>query len=114
MTCGACCATFRVFFHWSETLPESHGVPSDSCTAASPHLNVMNGTDLANPRCNALLGSLGESVQCSIYDQRPGPCRNFKASLEDGTPNSRCDQARMKNGLNPLSVKDWIMGSEDQ
>ncbi len=29
--------------------------------------------------CACLVGTLGESVRCSIYEDRPGICRSFKA-----------------------------------
>ncbi len=108
VTCGACCVSFRVFFHWSETLPESFEVPLGSCESASPHLNVMKGTNQPDPRCEQLEGRVGEQVGCAIYENRPGPCRNLQASFEDGVHHSRCDDARIKQGLKVLTEQNWL------
>ncbi len=58
-------------------------------------------------RCQALEGKIGTAVGCKIYDRRPSPCRNFKASFEDGQHNQRCDDARAVMGLSPLTPEDW-------
>ena len=34
---------------------------------------------LADNRCAALLGKLGKSVRCAIYQFRPAPCRRVEA-----------------------------------
>lgn len=59
-------------------------------------------------RCVALHGHVGRHVSCRIYQNRPSPCRNFKASYEDGTQNPRCDESRVARGLEPLTLKDWL------
>lgn len=43
-------------------------------------------------RCAALEGELGE-VRCTIYDDRPGLCREFEAGSDD------CVEARQRFGL---------------
>jgi Fe-S-cluster containining protein len=63
---------------------------------------VMIGTEGAAPRCIALLGDIGRSVRCSIYDRRPSICREFEPSWQNNTPNSRCDKARLAWGMQPL------------
>jgi Fe-S-cluster containining protein len=60
----------------------------------------MQGTNQANPRCVALTGEIGKQVGCSIYANRPSPCREFVAGDEDVNP--FCDKARAKYGLPPL------------
>jgi Fe-S-cluster containining protein len=37
---------------------------------------------LPDQRCKALLGSVGRRVRCSIYAQRPAPCRRVQAGSE--------------------------------
>ena len=102
LSCGACCATFRVSFYWAEAVPESHTEKLNDFYAC------MKGTnDHASPRCVALGGALGESVACSIYENRPSPCRSFEASLENGIVNERCDRARAGKGFLPLTSADW-------
>jgi uncharacterized protein len=105
--CGACCASFRVSFHWSETLEESFRVPVDLTQPVTPHLLAMKGTDQEKPHCQALEGIVGQSVSCRIYQNRSSTCRNFKASFEDGTHSPICDEARIKRGLVPLTAQDW-------
>ncbi len=50
---------------------------------------------------------MGEAVACKIYESRPTPCRDFTASFENGEPNPRCDQARARYGLPPLTPQSW-------
>ncbi|MBC7466132.1 MAG: YkgJ family cysteine cluster protein [Bdellovibrio sp.] len=107
LSCGACCAFFRVSLHWLETSAESYGVPLALTERVSPHQNSMLGTGHANPSCISLKGIVGESVSCTIYENRPGSCRSFSASYEDGTVNSRCAVARLSKGLGPLQPSDW-------
>ena len=105
--CGACCSAFRVSFHWSETLEDSFNVPIELTVKVSPHLTAMKFNNQNSKRCSALIGNIGKSVSCKIYDNRPSPCRNFKASFEDGSQNLRCDEARATMGLLPLTLEDW-------
>lgn len=68
----------------------------------------MRGTnDKHHPKCQALNGRIGKDAKCSIYEKRPTPCREFRASYEEGHQNRRCDEARAKHGLRPLTPQDW-------
>lgn len=107
LNCGACCAYYRVSFHWSETLAESFGVPLGLTLPMPPHRQVMNGTDQEKPLCVAFKGKIGGSGSCTIYKNRPSCCREFKASFEDGNHSENCDKARAGNGLGALTVSDW-------
>lgn len=106
-SCGACCATFKVSFHWSETLSDSHAVPLHLTSGLTAHRNTMLGTDSEDPRCIALAGVVGVSSNCSIYANRPDCCRSFAASFENGNQDLRCDQARVKKGLKILTLESW-------
>lgn len=108
LSCGACCAHYRVSFHWSETLSESFGVPVDLTAELSPHRNVMKGTDQSAPRCAAFIGVVGAAAACSIYQNRPGCCRDFKASYENGEVSRSCDEARIASGMQTLILSDWM------
>ncbi len=108
LSCGACCAFFRVSFHWTETAAESHGVPIALTKPISQYMNAMDGTDQLKPICVALRGVVGESTSCSIYEKRPNCCRLFKASFEDGSINESCDEARLSKGLKVLRPSDWV------
>jgi len=106
LRCGACCASFRVAFHWSEAQPVNpDGVP-EALVESLRHHEVALRTD-ATLRCVALRGKVGEAASCSIYAQRPSPCRTLRASWEDGTPEPQCDRAREKHGLAALTLADW-------
>ncbi|MFP5518355.1 MAG: YkgJ family cysteine cluster protein [Bdellovibrionia bacterium] len=107
--CGACCAKYRVSFHWSETLPDSFNVPVDLTYPITPHLVAMRTDSLEKHRCVALKGEVGNLVSCSVYLNRPTPCREFAVSYENGLPNERCDQARASRGLKPLTPSDWVL-----
>jgi Fe-S-cluster containining protein len=107
--CGACCAHFRASFYWAEADDASPGgVPVALTEKLTPHLRVMKGTNQPAPRCVALLGEIGQSVRCTIHPQRSTVCRDFDASWSNGEPNPRCDAARARHGLPPLTPDDWI------
>jgi Fe-S-cluster containining protein len=88
VTCGVCCASFRVDFSTMETQAEGGSVPDGL---------AVEVTDHSQPRCAALTGKLGERVACGIYEWRPSPCREFEAGSE------ACQRARVRHGLPPLA-----------
>ena len=101
--CGACCAAFRVDFHCADLAsPEHDGVAPELTVALGGKLLRMLGTDAAPPRCVALAGEIGQAVQCTIYQQRPGPCRDFAPYAALGIGDDACDRARRRHGLPPL------------
>lgn len=109
MSCGACCAYYRVIFYWREieSVPEQYQVPEKLSTDCGPFARAMLGTVEKKPRCKALYGEVGTQVACSVYENRPSPCRDFKASFSDGQHNPRCDEARARHGLRPLKAQDF-------
>lgn len=104
MHCGACCAYFRVSFYWAEADDGEGPVPSLLTEPLFPFLRCMAGTNNKKPRCTALKGEIGESVSCSIYANRPSPCREFMPSLEEDQINDACNRARAHYGLPPLAT----------
>jgi len=104
ISCGACCAYFRVSFYWAEAEDGGGPVPVDRTEPVTPFLRCMQGTNSKTPRCTALEGEIGQSVACSIYLNRPTPCREFDQSGENGIANEACDRARARYGLPPLPV----------
>lgn len=106
LACGACCAAFRVAFHWSECAPNGV-VPEDAVVRWDAHRVALRGTDSRMPRCAQLDGSVGQGTFCRIYARRPTPCRDMRAAWEDGAPSDQCDRARAAYGLAPLSASDW-------
>lgn len=107
MSCGACCAYFRVSFYWAEADDAGGLVPSHLTEPLTPFLRCMSGTNQKQSRCVALAGTPGESACCTIYAQRPSPCREFLMSGENGEINEACDRARARYGLAPL-YKDML------
>lgn len=106
--CGACCAAFRVSFHRSELAAENGaGVPPDYAVHEIRNTMRMKGTDDSPPRCIALRGEVGVAVSCSIYQDRPSPCREFGALAEVGIYERACNRARAMHGLPPVPVEDW-------
>jgi Fe-S-cluster containining protein len=109
LRCGACCASFRVAFHWSEAEPDLGGqVPPAFTEQLDPHRVVMRGTQAYRPRCVALEGAVGEHVRCAIYPQRPSICRQVQPAWEAGQPNPQCERARRMHGLPALTPQDWL------
>ena len=111
LSCGVCCTMFRVSFYWREVADDENpgGVPPGLTeTAPVPHRVMMRGTGADPVRCVALEGEPGRAVRCGIHPRRPTPCRAFAASYEDGlSPNPRCDEARARHGMRPLTPDDW-------
>ena len=102
LTCGACCAYFRVSFFWGECQSAGGTVPDDSVIAINSTFVAMIGTDRKPARCTALMGSVGEGVRCTMYENRSSSCQGFHASWEQGVHNPHCDAARAAHGLAPL------------
>lgn len=68
----------------------------------------MKGTEVKHQiKCSGLTGRIGHNAHCTIYHNRPTPCRNFMASYENGKHNPRCDEARAAHGLKPLRRSDY-------
>jgi Fe-S-cluster containining protein len=92
--CGACCATYRVSFYWAEAEP----LPAALTRPLGRWYACMAGTERPQPRCEALAGAIGGAVACTVYDQRPSPCRELQPG-ED-----KCQRARRRHGLPPLGI----------
>lgn len=112
MTCGACCAHFRVSFYWAEADDAGGVVPADLTEPLNLMMRAMRGTNAREPRCVALQGEPGGCVSCGIYAQRPSPCREFAMSGESGVYNEACDRARARYGLPPLYHPSGFMAEK--
>ncbi|WP_334178641.1 YkgJ family cysteine cluster protein [Pseudoxanthomonas sp.] len=109
LTCGACCAHFRVSFHWSEADPDQGGVvPIGLTEPLRVHERVMRGTSRKSPWCVALDADIGRYSRCTIHDRRPSVCALVPASLEFGERSVQCDKARLAHGLPLLVEADWV------
>lgn len=108
LRCGACCAFFRVAFHWSEADASLGGVvPPELTETLDPHRLVMRGTQASKPRCVALQGTVGQAAHCGVYEGRPSVCREVQPSWEFGALSPQCDKARIAHGLPVLIPADW-------
>ncbi|MCY1286487.1 putative zinc- or iron-chelating domain protein [compost metagenome] len=114
LTCGACCAHFRVSFFWGECQSAGGVVPDDLVVQVSAHRVAMRGTDGKPVRCVGLLGDVGCGVRCTVYEQRSSTCREFSAAWTDGQANPHCDAARAAYGLPPLSPPERPLLSPDR
>ena len=103
LSCGACCAHFRVSFYWGECQSAGGCVPDEQVEQISPYHAAMRGTTSQPVRCTGLLGEVGGGVRCTLYEQRSSTCRDFHASWEFGEHNPHCDAARAAYGLPPLT-----------
>ncbi|WP_447592337.1 YkgJ family cysteine cluster protein [Aquipseudomonas campi] len=103
LSCGACCAYFRVSFYWGECQSAGGSVPDQLVEQVSPIHVAMQGTCSKPARCVGLLGDVGGAVRCTLYAQRSSTCREFDASWENGVANPHCDAARAAHGLPPLT-----------
>jgi len=96
LTCGACCASFRVDFAVPELDDRGGRVPAGLAVQVNDSTCRMRGTDHVPVRCAALTGKVGGQVACGIYEWRPAPCREFEAGSD------ACGIARMRHGMAPL------------
>ena len=109
LTCGACCAYFRVSFHWSEADPAMGGrVPAELTEPLRTHELAMRGTSQAKPRCIALDAEIGVYSRCTIHPRRPSVCAAVPASYEFGEASAQCDKSRIAHGLPALTAADWF------
>ncbi len=108
LSCGACCAHFRVSFYFGELQGQPGGwVPVELTSKVNDFRAAMKGTESGNGRCVALRGDVGKAgIHCAIYENRPTPCREFEAWQADGTPNPDCQRLRLQRGLAPLASRD--------
>lgn len=99
LSCGACCASYRVSFYFGESDAVRGGtVPQALVEPVSPFLVAMRGTTSHPVRCVALDGKVGSAVACRIYEQRASTCRGVEPGDE------RCTTARARHGLPQLTV----------
>jgi len=96
LTCGACCASFRVDFSVHESQEHGGRVPAGLVEEVTETTCRMRGTDWARPRCAALVGQVGTQAHCGIYEWRPSPCREFAAGSD------ACNRVRQRHGLPAL------------
>lgn len=110
LECGACCAYYRVTFHWSEGDDATvGGVPVSLTEDWDSHRRVMHGTAARPVRCVALQGNVGSAVRCAIYDRRPSVCREFRPAWADPEGGELCLKARAAHGL-PGFGDEWTRG----
>ncbi|WAH56878.1 YkgJ family cysteine cluster protein [Pseudomonas silvicola] len=110
LSCGACCAFFRVSFYWGECASAGGLVPDELTVQVNHSMVAMIGTDRKPARCTSLSGEIGCQVGCTMYEQRSSTCRDFEASWEYGAHNEACDRARAQHGLPPLEP-GWAMSA---
>lgn len=104
LSCGACCAFYRVAFPAAETDDRLGGhVPGHLTVPVDAMRRAMMGIGKKRFRCAALVGNIGTRVRCDIYECRPSVCRAFRISWENDLPNPLCERARALYGLAPIS-----------
>ena len=96
LSCGACCASFRVDFSVEETQECGGSVPDGLVVPVTDYTARMRGTDHASPRCAALTGTVGVKAACGIYEWRPSPCREFEAGSD------ACNRVRARRGMSAI------------
>ncbi|HEY6095751.1 MAG TPA: YkgJ family cysteine cluster protein [Gallionellaceae bacterium] len=102
--CGACCSNFRVSFYHGELDDMPFGiVPAALTEKLNDTRACMKGTNQKQPRCIALSGTPGVHTACTIYAQRPTPCREFNAWDAHGQPIVDCQRLRAGLGLPELT-----------
>ena len=110
MSCGACCAIFRVNLTPADVDPERGGrVPITLTEPLRSNELAMRGTSSAQSRCVALDADIGRYSRCTIYELRSVTCKSVTASYEHGVRDAKCDIARKTHGLPLLTPNDWLI-----
>lgn len=92
LSCGACCAYFRVSFYWAEGL----AMPEHFTEPVTAVYSCMVGTNQQNPRCIALTGEIGKQVSCGMYEARSSSCKEVQIADE------QCNKARRAHHMIPF------------
>lgn len=103
LSCGACCAFFRVSFYWAE----GESMPVDVVEPLTAVYSCMKGTNQKNPRCVMLAGEIGQHVSCTMYEQRSSSCKEVQAG------DVQCHKARAAHGLITLIELQPSLPSND-
>lgn len=100
--CGACCVNppqnaAEGFVAYVEIEPGDaiRKKPDLVKRYARDHDGTLHLQILADGRCKALLGRVGDRVRCAIYQARPSPCRRVEPGSE------LCRQYQEAQGLLP-------------
>ena len=78
LTCGACCAFFRVSFYWAE----GESMPEEAVEVLTPVYSCMKGTNQKNSRCIMLSGEIGQQVSCTMYVKKCNQAMSSVIKLE--------------------------------
>ncbi|CAB1207352.1 YkgJ family cysteine cluster protein [Acinetobacter bouvetii] len=89
LSCGACCAYFRVSFYWAEGL----AMPKHYTEPVNAVYSCMTGTNQKSPRCIALKGEIGQQVSCGMYEARSSSCKEVQIADE------QCNKARKAHNM---------------
>ena len=92
VSCGACCANYRVSFYWAE----AERMPANMVEPLTAVYSCMKGTNQAQVKCIALQGEVGQQVSCSIYTIRSSTCKEVQIA------DDHCNKARLAHNLIPL------------
>ena len=87
LTCGACCASFRVDFSVEEMQERGGTVPGGLAVTVTSTPCRMRGTDHVPARCAALTG---EKAACCIYEWPRHPAASSRRGTMPATGRA-CD-----------------------
>ena len=108
-TCGACCAFFLgVSLEAANAMPPERYWEVFVANEEGQELliNRFVRRNAEHGACVSLQGNLGESVACSIYEQRPSPCHKFAAGSD------KCHALRRLYGFAPPLTPDAVTAAE--
>src|SRR5450830_1037877 len=106
LTCGACCASYRVDFSIYELDEEGGTVPSGLAVEVNGSTCRMRGTDHVPIRCAALTGKVGERWRVAFTSGALPPamsCRQATTAAKRPVPGTDC----------PPMPRWWATGSSE-
>ena len=102
-SCGACCLTYRITLPRIELDSAPGGwVPAALTQPYTATTACMREHPDTPGRCIALEGTVGVTVECTIYEKRPSACSEFAPMSALGLGDAACYEARRRHGLAPL------------
>jgi hypothetical protein len=105
--CGACCCNLDQnkplgFVDYVAVHPDDRLLRNPKLVRRFVVYNERNEPHMRldrDERCAALRGIVGRSTECSIYDDRPSPCRSMQPGSEG------CRRSRAEHGLEAPSTE---------
>ncbi len=83
---------FEISFYWAEADDAGGFGALRADRTMTPFLRCMSGTSQRQETAAHLSGDIGDAVHCTIYENRPSPCRRILAMSGENGEETCCLQ----------------------